>query len=104
MRHDAPIIGEMEGIQPGPYFATWGPRDGPIRQRERPPALGVVPEAEAPWPIVGTAYPWGWVAHWRGPVATFRLAIGKSPIPGLYVVDGRRFVPVEVWEAVPAEP
>lgn len=71
--------------------------DGPIRQRDGSPALGIVAEAGSPWPIVGTAFPWGWVANWRGPVATFRLSVGKAEVPGLFVVDRRRFIAVAEW-------
>jgi hypothetical protein len=49
----------MEAMRPGPYFSMWGPTDGPIRYRDRPPALGLVADpAEPPMPV-GIAYPVG---------------------------------------------
>jgi hypothetical protein len=32
-----------------------------------------------------------------GPVATWKLIVAKVEVPGLYIVDGRRFVPLEGW-------
>jgi|SRR5512142_563851 hypothetical protein len=89
----------MGSMRPGPYFSTWGPTDGPIRYRDRPPALGLVADpAEPPMPV-GIAYPAGWIPDPKGrpPAATFRLEIGQVALPGWYVGVGRRFVPAAEW-------
>jgi hypothetical protein len=76
---------------PGPYYATFGPPNGPILRRDEPPALGVVADPNRPMPI-GIAYPVGQVEHRRGPAATFRLAIGKAELEGRWLCVGREFV------------
>jgi hypothetical protein len=58
------------------------------------------PDPTVLWLAVGIAYPVGFLPHWRGPVATFRLAIGKQEVPGRWVCHRRRFVPAESWEAL----
>ena len=86
------------GTRPGPYWGHWGPTDGPLRFRDSGPALGVLDNLHSPPMPIGIAFCVGYVADWRGPVATFRLTIGKDILPGLYVLDRRRFVPAEEWE------
>lgn len=81
---------------PGPCFCSWGPRDDVLRKRDSGPALGVLLDTDAPPMPVGVAYGWGPAPHWRGPVATFRPAIGRAEVPGLWVLD-RRFVSLEDW-------
>jgi hypothetical protein len=75
----------------GPFFATWGPLDGPILRRHEPPALGVIAAHDRSMPI-GIAFPVGQVAHRRGPAATFRLVIGKVELEGRWLCVGQEFV------------
>jgi hypothetical protein len=52
---------------------------------------GVVLDRAAPPMPDGIAYPVGYVPGRRGPVATFRLAIGKVEVPGRWICVRRRF-------------
>src|SRR4051812_1613217 len=85
-------------MDPSPYFATWGPTDGPIRMSDAPPALGVVTDPDAPPMPVGIGFPVGHLPHWRGPVVAWRLEVDQVELPGRWVCDRRRFIPVEDWE------
>lgn len=80
------------------YFATWGPKDGPIRASSNPPTMGVQADPDAPGLPVGTAFGAGFAPHKRGAVALFRLVIRKVELPDPYVCASRRFVPLEEWE------
>jgi hypothetical protein len=40
---------------------------------------------------VGIAFPVGWLPHRRGPVATFRLGVGKNELPGRWACVMLRF-------------
>jgi hypothetical protein len=64
----------------GPFFANWGPLDGPFLGRDEPPALGVLADRTA-MPI-GIAYPVGLVEHRRGVAKTFRLVVNKVEFEG----------------------
>jgi hypothetical protein len=75
----------------GPFFSTWGPRDGPILARDAPPAMGVVEAPDAIWPV-GIAYPMGQVAHRKGPARTFRLVVAKVDLEGRWICVNRRFI------------
>lgn len=55
------------------YFSNWGPVDGPYLPDPR----------EGP------------------PFATFRLTVNKIDLPGFYVLDRRRFIPVDEWRRQP---
>src|SRR4051794_3569713 len=57
----------------GRLFTTWGPRDAPIRWAGCPPALDIVADPVAAWPVIGSEFPVGQLDYARGPVATFRL-------------------------------
>ena len=80
------------------YFANWGPLDGPLRDADCPGALGVFLDP-APRVPDGKALPSGLIADHKGAVATFRLTIGKTELPGRYLCVGRRFVPAQEWTA-----
>ena len=88
---DLPDPPSLPHAHPGPFFATWGSRSGPILRRDEPPALGVVAARGDAWPI-GIAYPVGQVAHPKGPAATFRLVIDEAEVDGRWMCIGREFV------------
>jgi hypothetical protein len=75
----------------GPFFATWGPLDGPILRSHEPPALGIVAAPDATWPI-GIAFAAGQVQHRRGVAATFRLVLDQQELEGRWLCVGREFV------------
>lgn len=74
-----------------PLYSTWGPLDGPILRRDKPPALGVVSDPDHPMPIC-IAFPAGQVTHRRGPAVTFRLTIGKVEMEGRWLCVAREFI------------
>ena len=80
-----------------PYFANFGPLDGPIRDGDCPSAIGVFLSSSAAVSD-GIAYGVSHLPHWRGPLATFRLVVRKEPVPGFWVCVGRQFIPVQEWE------
>ena len=79
-------------MEKSPYYATWGPTDGPIRAVDCPPALGVVVDLDAPPMPIGIANCVGFHPDPKRPIATFRLTVHKVDLPGRYVCDRRRFV------------
>jgi hypothetical protein len=83
----------MSGPQPGPYYSTWGPKDGPIRYKDNPPAMGVVSDPAGGFPI-GIAYPGRNRPDPRGSVVLFRLVVGGHELPGRWECRRREFVPV----------
>jgi len=82
----------------GPFFSNAGPRDGPALNRDRWPSMGVFANATDPLPI-GVDHGAGWTPDpgnpGRPPWATFRLAVGKVPLPGRWALVGREFVRVD---------
>jgi hypothetical protein len=56
-------------------------------------AMKVVGELGESMPIE-TAYCAATAGHRRGPPVIFRLVIGKTELPGLWLCVGRRFVPL----------
>ena len=90
----------LSAARPGPrdlYCAGRGPTDGPIRPHDGPMALEVVTGPGRQRPL-GMAVPAGSITDRGGPMATFRLTIGKVELPGRYVCVGQRFVPAGEWE------
>jgi hypothetical protein len=83
---------------PSPYLATCGPEDGPARPMELPSPIGVHVAGEDGRPgrlPVGMAFGAGRAMTERwGPVEAWRLVIGKAEVPERFVLEGRRFVPV----------
>jgi hypothetical protein len=78
--------------EPPPYFANWGPKDGPILGRDRSPAIEVFHTADASHLPIGIAYPVGLIPGRNGPVKTFRLVIQDNELDGRFICDRRRFV------------
>jgi hypothetical protein len=78
--------------QPGPYYSTWGPMDGPIRRGDCPAIIEVVGAAGPGAPVVGEAEVVGVHPDPGGSVAIFRLRIGGDWLSGLWECRGRQFV------------
>jgi hypothetical protein len=79
------------------FYSDFGPREGRLRPGDVPEALIVFdapePEDDPEGSAVGLAWAAGQVDDARGQVAAFRLAVGDDELPGLWVLDGRRFEP-----------
>jgi hypothetical protein len=93
------------GSMPSGFYSTAsvGPLVGPLRHRDSPDCFGVYDEDGQGFPI-GIAYGVRWLLDDRGPVATFRLAVNGVDLPGLYVVEDRRFVPADEWKPKATDP
>ena len=65
--------------------------------RSATPALGLVTAANAPPMPVGIAFSVSHAPSRRGPLAVFRLTVGKDEVPGRWVCVRREFVPLEDW-------
>ena len=83
----------------GPFWSSCGPVDGPIRTgHDLPGCIGLHPAdpADAGIPFkakwqCGIAYAVGRMADRRGAITVYRLAPGKSDLPGRWICVGRRF-------------
>ena len=85
---------------PGPhYFTTAGPKAGPFRYRDATHVIGVELDPSKNRMPDGMAFPVGWIPDDRGPIATFRLTIGKKDLPGRWVCLGREFLPAEAMQS-----
>jgi hypothetical protein len=70
------------------YFASVGPKTGPLRYRDRPPgSIGVLESPTNHMPI-GMASCRGWDDQGR---AVWTLTIGGQPLEGRWVIIDREF-------------
>lgn len=76
---------------PAALHSNWGPRDGPIRRRDRCPVMSVYAKP-GDGVGIGIAYPTGFTADPKGSIETFRLVIGKTELEGRFICLRRRFV------------
>lgn len=76
------------------YRSNYGPLDGPLRAVDVAHCLGVLDQAGNGSPI-GIAFNGHPTPDPKGAIATFRLSIGKTDLPGRFKIDCRRYVLVD---------
>jgi hypothetical protein len=77
------------------YYASSGPKSGPILYRDHYGVIKVVRRPDELWPI-GRAME---VGRTEGGVSLWKLEVRGIEVPGRWIVLGREFLPAQVGRA-----